>query len=140
MMEGMQQDHSVKVPVIAVECMNDLALIHSAIQNLIDSPMLIERPLIILRSKGMVNENYNVLVYKYALGQMRLQLCDKRLPDRDAPCAAGSIVREMCTYKLDTAVRVLSDLMASSEPEEYCRSLESPTRCEYPRGRIRLDQ
>ena len=85
------------------------------------------------------NESYSLLLKPNLFGQFRLQLTDLRDDDPYAPDGHGGIVRELCTYDVNTARLVMSVLSQIDEPEERCSLLAHTLNCEHPRGRIRLD-
>lgn len=87
----------------------------------------------------MKNPDYTVLVHGYFLGQFRIQLTDRTLPAPGAPEGHGDIVRELCTYKPEIMEQTLAELAAAADPPSYCESKARPWNCEYPGGRIRLD-
>lgn len=77
---------------------------------------------------------FRVEVWPYALGQYRIMLIQG-----DEDVAFPNVIRQMCTYSLLTAGLVVGKLMQAVDPVEFCKSLEKPWNCEYPGGRIRLD-
>lgn len=98
-----------------------------------DSPFANEPGLLSeVKPRLMASPNYRLLVWAYIAGQIRIQLWKA--------ADWNGAVRELCTYKPETARRVIADLMASKDPEAYCRSLENEYNCEGPGERIRLDQ
>jgi hypothetical protein len=76
------------------------------------------------------NPKYKVVVRAYTFGQFRLQLCE---------WFEENIVREACTYDRMTAIKVKDEIAMADDPEAYLNSLAKPWNCEYPNGRIRLD-
>lgn len=97
-------------------------------------------------SDEMTNHNYTVLARDYAFGQIRIQLTDLRKPDRYAPEGHGTIVRELDTYKVETAAWCMGQLSMAEEPEKWCIEQERDWNCEFsgdgpmPGDRIRLDE
>lgn len=85
------------------------------------------------------HSHYTVIVRNYMLGQYRIQLCDSRQPDPHAPPMHGSIVQELCTYKLTKAEEVTDALCLAYEPLKKARGYATETNCEGPGMRIRLD-
>lgn len=81
---------------------------------------------------------YVILIHRFAYGQFRIQLCDTLKPDYGDE-GAGQIVREMCTYDGGKAAEVLAELVTVDYPEKFCEAMATPWNCEYPGGRIRLD-
>ena len=78
---------------------------------------------------------YRLEVWPYLCSQYRIMLI-KGLDGFGYP----NVVRQMCTYKRETCVDVCVKLAVADDPEAYCRTeLEKPYNCEYPGGRIRLD-
>ena len=92
-----------------------------------------------LFSGDMANESYTVLVRIFLFGQYRIQLTCLDQPDPYAPIGHGSIVRELDSYDQTQAILTCLRLRESEDPEAYCESLAKPFNCEYPGGRIRLD-
>ena len=82
---------------------------------------------------------HTVLVYAYLFGQIRMRLTDKERPDSTAPEGHGSIVRELDTYKLETAVGTIAAIMAADDAAAYCESLARPWNTAFEGDRIRLD-
>ena len=100
----------------------------------------IDRPMMELRPDAMENPRYSVVVRRYLFGQLRIQVCDTAQPDPYAPPLHGSIVRELCTYRMDKLAEVLPALRGAADPLALCREWETPANCEAPgAGRIRLD-
>lgn len=98
------------------------------------------KPLLEVLPDQMTSKTHTLLIQGYAYGQFRIQLTRLGgLEDRTAPPGHGSIVRELCTYSGQTAGSVALLLRLSSDPEGACELLAKPWNCEYPGGRIRLD-
>lgn len=85
------------------------------------------------------NRRYTVLLRRYLARQLRIQVTDLDRPDNSAPAGHGSIVRELCTYRPDTAVAVILNLVTAIDPEEIAQRYARPWNCEGPGLRIRLD-
>lgn len=90
-----------------------------------------ERPLWEVDGHPGSAQAYTIQVWPFLFGQFRIQLCANGDP---------SPVRQLCTYKMATAIAVTAALAKSEDPEAYCRSLERPWNFEAPGGRIRLDE
>ena len=96
-------------------------------------------PLLEITPNLMQNKNYSILVYPFTFGQFRIRLTNVKIKDSYAPEGHGSIIREMCTYKNATMIETVGKLMESKEPEKTAESFATPYNCEFPGGRIRLD-
>lgn len=94
---------------------------------------------VIFEAPNLLSPHHTVLVRSFLLGQYRIQLTDKRQPDDYAPEGHGTICRELCTYEYTVALATVLDLQACIDPEAHCEALAKPWNCEYPGGRIRLD-
>ena len=94
-------------------------------------------PIIKISCSLMENPKYSIEVFKYLLGQFRVQLIFEGQEDPFFCCRG--IVRQMCTYKHETLVTTIHNLRSSKDPEEYCEGLAKPWNCEGSGGRIRLD-
>ncbi len=64
----------------------------------------------------LVNPNYTLVVYLYMLSQYRIQLTDKRQPDRDAPEGHGAIVQDLCTDNHTNLVAAITALRLADDP------------------------
>lgn len=97
--------------------------------------------ILILEAKGsaMANPKYSVLVLPYLFGQFRIQITDTEIPDKYAVPGHGAILREMCTYNVDKMLDVVDSITNAADPLGLIKSLETPRNCEWPSGRIRLD-
>jgi hypothetical protein len=78
---------------------------------------------------------YRIEVWPYTFGQYRIMLIKGSNPHLGGP----NVIRQMCTYQRGVCVQTCIDLLTTADPELYCRQLEKPWNCEYPGGRIRLD-
>lgn len=81
--------------------------------------------------------SYSLLVWRYLLGQYRIQLTDRRIPDVGCPEGHGSIVQNLCTYKAYTVINVVAELGLSEDPLALAQSWARPWNSEG--DRIRLD-
>lgn len=81
-----------------------------------------------------VVEGYHIEVWPYMLGQYRIML----IHGTDVS-GFPHVTRQMCTYQRETAIDTMVKLSLAEDPEAFCRELEKPWNCEYPGGRIRLD-
>ena len=90
-------------------------------------------------SKQLSHKDYTALVYPYAFGQFRIQLCNRQVKD-DYGKGVGAIVREMCTYSFMTMTQVVDALSIAIDPEQTAESYATKSNCENKGGRIRLDQ
>lgn len=102
--------------------------------NRADTPIVHQR-----LPQNMENEGYSILVRPYAFGQYRIQLTKVGLKDPWAPKGHGAIVREMCTYDQAKAHEVVDRLAEAEDPEQTAEGYAEDWNCEYPGGRIRLD-
>ncbi|MGA3170327.1 MAG: hypothetical protein ABSE62_04880 [Chthoniobacteraceae bacterium] len=93
----------------------------------------------LLEFRALRNPRYTLMVFSFVLGQFRIQITDKEVPDTDAPEGHGGIVCEMCTYHANTMARVVRQLRMDEDPLALARSWERPWNCEGPGCRIRLD-
>jgi hypothetical protein len=89
------------------------------------------------RGDEMQNARYTILVYNYSLGQFRIRITDREVPDATAPAGHGSIVQELCTYSHAQLAEALTQLRHSRDPLQLARSWAKPWNQEG--GRIRLD-
>lgn len=78
---------------------------------------------------------YRIEIWPYLFGQYRVML----IKGENRFGLGPNVVRQMCTYAPEIAVKVCAKLVKSPNPEKFCRRLERPWNCEYPGGRIRLD-
>ena len=97
--------------------------------------------LVEVEAKDMAAKNRTILVRAYAIGQFRIQITDisQGTGILGAPPGHGDIVQEMCTYKSHTMVRAVAELMSVKDPVKLARSWAKPHNCEFPGGRIRMD-
>lgn len=101
-----------------------------------DPDLILDLPAGKLRSS-----KHSLVIRPYLFGQYRLQLMDVTKFDPHASEGHGSIVREMCTYKAETAFSVARQIANEPDPEAFCRTFEEKWNCERPGfGRIRLDE
>lgn len=95
--------------------------------------------------EDMRNKDYSVIVQPYMFGQFRIQLTKVTDPDPFAPEGHGSIVRELDTYKPETASWCMMELSEAEDPERWCIEQERDWNCEFSGDgplhgdRIRLD-
>lgn len=98
-----------------------------------------DNPIMEVFAHQMKDQRHTILVQPYMFGQFRIQLTDISKIDPDAPPGHGSIVREFCTYKFDKMALVVTQLRDTDDPEAVAESFATPSNCEGPGGRIRLD-
>lgn len=102
-----------------------------------------EEVLTVAHIHGMRHPDRTAYVKLALLGQWRIVLCERpRGPAGDGFeewQGHGSIVRQCCTYDVVTAVLTLAAIVAAEDPDAYLESLARPWNCDYPGGRIRLD-
>jgi hypothetical protein len=73
--------------------------------------------------RAMVSPTHSMLVRAGEDGCYRIQLTRIDKPEPFAPPGHGKVVRELCTFSVETAEETALTLAKSKDPERYCRSL-----------------
>jgi hypothetical protein len=76
--------------------------------------------------RATVSPIHSVLVRADENGGYRIQLTRTNTPEPFAPPGHGKVVRELCTFSVETAEETALKLAKSKDPEGYCRSLIRP--------------